>query len=212
MGQTEQMATDQAQAAAGRHIALSIVLDGRLAVPELAGISRLAARLGFGVWWRQPPLAGSAVASTDAVIGALLAAMPGAAPADAPDGSGGSGEAGEPDRGDAPSRTGGVDGPGWPSAPSPAGLIVKVGQAGGPALAVSVSDAFARGARLALAGETGPVADLLRARPGLCGPRVAVGHRVHALHWRPVASCAVFVAASPARDVAAEPGSTDQFV
>jgi hypothetical protein len=53
-----------------RLIGVSIVLDGRRAVPELVDVAGLASRLGFGVWWREPPLAGPA-ADVVTLLGAV---------------------------------------------------------------------------------------------------------------------------------------------
>lgn len=59
---------------AERLLALSIVLDGRLDEPGRLATARLAARLGFGVWWREPPLVGQPVTGTTAHLAAVVGA------------------------------------------------------------------------------------------------------------------------------------------
>ena len=61
-----------------RLIGLSVVLDGRLAMPAMAGVAGIVARLGLdGIWWRQPPLAGPPPSAADAP--AMLSALAGGA-------------------------------------------------------------------------------------------------------------------------------------
>ncbi len=61
-----------------RLIGLSVVLDGRLAMPAMAGVAGIVARLGLdGIWWRQPPLAGPPPSAADAA--AVLSAFAGGA-------------------------------------------------------------------------------------------------------------------------------------
>jgi hypothetical protein len=143
---------------AAEHLtAISIVLDGRLGHQALAGVAALAARLGFDVWWREPPLAGAA-AGAAASAGTRAGTR-------ASGGSGGS--AGLTALLGALANAAGQ---------GHVGLILDLDSLkAGPG--TDLTGVLAVGPRMALIGQPGRVADELGRLPALSRSRAAVEYR-----------------------------------
>ena len=151
-----------AEAGSGeRLIELSVVLDGR--PPRLApvGLAALASRLGFDVWWREPPLAGPATGGPVAEVPAVGEPAGDAGPAGVPallaalrDTAG-------------PRRVGlilDLDPPGTGEAPRTAGTALA-------------AEALAAGCRLALVGRPESVAGVLGSLPVTRRSQIIVQYR-----------------------------------